>query len=116
MEGLVRHSPLQSMIHGSLVETLFHALCYQRRCPTKIILLTEILHTCWVERNAFARQWSHFCFPIQHIIQSALLQVEALRLSTRAATKIRVLHLSFENLSSLMDLVVFLNDQQNGIQ
>lgn len=69
-------------MHDSLIEMIYHALRRQRCCLAQLIFLNEILHVCWVEQNLCARQRSHFRFPLEHVIQSSILQLEALHTLT----------------------------------
>lgn len=67
------------------------------------MLVTEILHITWVERNQVARQGNHFCFPLAHVIGSTMLQIEVLSTSTSSPQKVRTLQRSSKLLAELFD-------------
>lgn len=104
------------MIHTSLIETLYHALRRQKRCPAQILLLIEIFHTYWVERNVYARQQSRFRFPLEHVICCVVIQVEALRIATSAPRKPQVLDRLSKMLSELLEKYVVHYNRQIEIQ
>lgn len=74
----------------------------QRRCSIQIIFLTEILHIIWVEKNQVAFQENRLFFPLEHMIQSSILQVKVLRDSTIIVRKLEVLDWSLESLISIL--------------
>lgn len=78
--------------------------------------LTKILHIGWVERNKVSQRHSHFWYPQEHVLCSAMLQLEALWGATSTIKKIRFLSRSSKILHDLMDSSVLHNNCQIGMQ
>lgn len=99
-----RDSPLQSILQDDLFTTLQVAFHRQHRCPSQLALAIEVLWaTSWTKRNQVACQGNRCTLSLEHIIRSALLQIEALKDSTTSSKKLMVLDRSYKGVHSSLD-------------
>lgn len=112
---IMRHTPLLSLVQPCLLKTLQKAFNRQKWCPQQIILLTIFLHITWVEQDQMARQGNNFRLPLEHVIMSAQLQVEALKIDTTSPRKLRILQRSTKNLGTILKNYNEHNDNQWGL-
>lgn len=102
-EALTGGTTLETLVRPDPFDSIRVAVMWHHRCPTQLILLGEMLHATWTEQSLAAFQRSSFTFPLEHIIQQALLQVDALAKTTVNPKKRGTLTKSQEILCTLLE-------------
>lgn len=67
-EWLSSETPLESLVGPDLFESIRVAVMKNRRYPTQLILLVEILQATWIEQSLATLPKTTFTFPIDHVI------------------------------------------------